>query len=142
MDTNRDHTPASYATAGVDEQREQDVFARAMRPWLARTAARSSMVTSISGLSSGYFATILQLQDGPPLALQEQGNDDDSSLDDVSKPLRQAEHRDDGFERAEKQGARKCADIKTSAAGHARTADHDRRNGRQQQRVAHVERRG
>ena len=40
MDTNRDKMPASYAAAGVDEQREQDVFARAMRPWLARTAAR------------------------------------------------------------------------------------------------------
>ena len=39
MDTNRDETPPSYARAGVDEQREQDVFARAMRPWLARTAA-------------------------------------------------------------------------------------------------------
>jgi phosphoribosylformylglycinamidine cyclo-ligase len=73
MDTNRDQRPPSYATAGVDEQREQDVFARAMRPWLARTAARSSMVTSISGLSSGYFATILQLQDGPPLALSTDG---------------------------------------------------------------------
>src|SRR6202167_1985959 len=66
-------TPASYADAGVDEQREQDVFARAMRPWLARTAARSEMVTSITGLSSGYFATLLQLQSGPPLALTTDG---------------------------------------------------------------------
>ena len=57
----------------MDEQREQDVFARAMRPWLARTAARSSMVTSITGLSSGYFATILQLESGPPLALSTDG---------------------------------------------------------------------
>ena len=65
--------PPSYARAGVDEQREQDVFARAMRPWLARTAARSSMVTSITGLSSGYFATILQLDSGPPLALSTDG---------------------------------------------------------------------
>ena len=73
MDTNRDQRPPSYATAGVDEQREQDVFARAMRPWLARTAARSSMVTSITGLSSGYFATILQLESGPPLALSTDG---------------------------------------------------------------------
>ena len=73
MDTNRDQTPPSYATAGVDEQREQDVFARAMRPWLARTAARSSMVSSITGLSSGYFATILQLESGPPLALSTDG---------------------------------------------------------------------
>src|SRR6516165_69821 len=91
MDTNQDQTlpqarggtggssppepaaPPSYARAGVDEQREQDVFARAMRPWLARTAARSSMVTSITGLSSGYFATILQLDSGPPLALSTDG---------------------------------------------------------------------
>src|SRR5271156_6083212 len=73
MDTNQDETPTSYATAGVDEQREQDVFARAMRPWLARTAARSWMVTSIPGLSSGYFATILQLESGPPLAMSTDG---------------------------------------------------------------------
>ncbi len=66
-------TPASYADAGVDEQREQDVFARAMRPWLARTVARSSMVTSITGLASGYFATLLQLQSGPPIALTTDG---------------------------------------------------------------------
>src|ERR1700733_10912108 len=73
MDANQDKTPASYAAAGVDEQREQDVFARAMRPWLARTAARSSMVSSITGLSSGYFATILQLESGPPLAITTDG---------------------------------------------------------------------
>src|ERR1700726_1543056 len=73
MDTNQDKMPASYATAGVDEQREQDVFARAMRPWLARTVARSPMVSSISGLSSGYFATILQLESGPLLAMSTDG---------------------------------------------------------------------
>src|SRR6202050_3013318 len=73
MDTNQDKMPASYAAAGVDEQREQDVFARAMRPWLARTAARSSMVSSITGLSSGYFATILQLESRPPLAISTDG---------------------------------------------------------------------
>jgi phosphoribosylformylglycinamidine cyclo-ligase len=73
MDANQDQPSASYATAGVDEQREQDVFARAMRPWLARTAARSPMVSSITGLSSGYFATILQLDSGPPLALSTDG---------------------------------------------------------------------
>jgi phosphoribosylformylglycinamidine cyclo-ligase len=68
-----DQTPPTYSEAGVDEQREQDVFARAMRPWLARTAATSSMVTSISGLTSGYFATLIQLQSGPPLALSTDG---------------------------------------------------------------------
>ena len=42
-----------------DEEREQDVFATAMRPWLARTAVRSQLVTSITGLASGYFATLM-----------------------------------------------------------------------------------
>jgi len=68
-----DQTPPTYASAGVDEQREQDVFATAMRPWLARTAARSPLVTSITGLASGYFATLIQLQSGPPLALSTDG---------------------------------------------------------------------
>ena len=55
-----------YASAGVDEEREQDVFAQAMRPWLARTAVRSSLVTSITGLASGYFATLMHIPPGPP----------------------------------------------------------------------------
>jgi len=62
-----------YASAGVDEEREQDVFARAMRPWLARTKVRSPMVTSITGLASGYFATLMHLPPGPPLALTTDG---------------------------------------------------------------------
>ncbi len=62
-----------YASAGVDEQREQDVFARAMRPWLARTAVRSPMVTHITGLASGYFATMMHIPPGPPLALTTDG---------------------------------------------------------------------
>ena len=66
-------TPPTYSAAGVDEEREQDVFARAMRPWLARTKVRSPLVTSITGLASGYFATLLQLQSGPPLALTTDG---------------------------------------------------------------------
>jgi len=69
----QDGTPPSYASAGVDEEREQDVFARAMRPWLARSKVRSPMVTSITGLASGYFATLLQLTSGPPLALSTDG---------------------------------------------------------------------
>ena len=40
-----------YASAGVDEEREQDVFARAMRPWLARTKVRSPLVTDITPVS-------------------------------------------------------------------------------------------
>src|SRR6201994_2662986 len=62
-----------YASAGVDEEREQEVFARAMRPWLARTAVRSPLVTSITGLASGYFATLMHYPPGPPIALTTDG---------------------------------------------------------------------
>ena len=62
-----------YASAGVDEEREQEVFARAMRPWLARTAVRSSLVTHITGLASGYFATLMHIPPGPPIALTTDG---------------------------------------------------------------------
>jgi phosphoribosylformylglycinamidine cyclo-ligase len=64
---------SSYASAGVDEEHEQDVFARAMRPWLARTAVRSPMVTQITGLASGYFATLMHIPPGPPIALTTDG---------------------------------------------------------------------
>jgi phosphoribosylformylglycinamidine cyclo-ligase len=66
-------TPSSYAEAGVDEEREQVAFARVMRPWLARTKVRSPMVTSITGLASGYFATIMHLPPGPAIALTTDG---------------------------------------------------------------------
>jgi phosphoribosylformylglycinamidine cyclo-ligase len=62
-----------YASAGVDEEREQDVFARAMRPWLARTKVSSPLVTSITGLASGYFATLMHIPPGPPIALTTDG---------------------------------------------------------------------
>jgi phosphoribosylformylglycinamidine cyclo-ligase len=62
-----------YASAGVDEEREQDVFARVMRPWLARTKVASPLVTSITGLASGYFATLMHIPPGPPLALTTDG---------------------------------------------------------------------
>jgi phosphoribosylformylglycinamidine cyclo-ligase len=62
-----------YARAGVDEEREQDVLARAMRPWLARTKVRSPLVTHITGLASGYFATLMHIPPGPPLALTTDG---------------------------------------------------------------------
>src|ERR1700729_431614 len=65
--------PTSYAQAGVDEEREQAAFARVMRPWLARTKVRSPMVTSITGLASGYFATLMHLPPGPPIALTTDG---------------------------------------------------------------------
>jgi phosphoribosylformylglycinamidine cyclo-ligase len=64
---------SSYASAGVDEEHEQDVFARAMRPWLARTAVRSPMVAQITGLASGYFATLMHIPPGPPIALTTDG---------------------------------------------------------------------
>src|SRR6201996_6500672 len=64
---------ASYAEAGVDEEREQTAFSRVMRPWLARTQVKSPMVTSITGLASGYFATLMHLPPGPPLALTTDG---------------------------------------------------------------------
>ena len=57
----------------MDEQREQDAFAQVMRPWLARTEVRSPMVTSITGLASGYFATLMHIPPGPPLALTTDG---------------------------------------------------------------------
>ena len=66
-------TPSTYADAGVDEEREQVAFARVMRPWLARTTVRSPLVTSITGLASGYFATLMHLPPGPPLALTTDG---------------------------------------------------------------------
>ena len=69
-------TPSSYAEAGVDEEREQVAFSRVMRPWLARTKVKSDMVTSITGLSSGYFATIMQLPPGPPIALTTEASPD------------------------------------------------------------------
>jgi phosphoribosylformylglycinamidine cyclo-ligase len=66
-------TSSTYAEAGVDEEREQTAFGRVMRPWLARTKVKSPMVTSITGLSSGYFATLMHLPPGPPLALTTDG---------------------------------------------------------------------
>jgi phosphoribosylformylglycinamidine cyclo-ligase len=69
----QDLSPSSYARAGVDEQHEQDVFSRAMRPWLARTKVKSPMVTGITGLASGYFATLMQLPPGPAIALTTDG---------------------------------------------------------------------
>ena len=66
-------TSSTYAEAGVDEEREQTAFGRVMRPWLARTKVRSPLVTSITGLSSGYFATLMHMPPGPPLALTTDG---------------------------------------------------------------------
>jgi phosphoribosylformylglycinamidine cyclo-ligase len=66
-------TSSTYAEAGVNEEREQTAFGRVMRPWLARTKVKSPLVTSITGLSSGYFSTLMHLPPGPPLALTTDG---------------------------------------------------------------------
>jgi phosphoribosylformylglycinamidine cyclo-ligase len=63
----------SYRDAGVDEEREQDAFSKVMRPWLARTQVASPLVTSITGLASGYFATLVHIPPGPPIALTTDG---------------------------------------------------------------------
>jgi phosphoribosylformylglycinamidine cyclo-ligase len=63
----------SYRAAGVDEEREQDAFSKVMRPWLARTQVRSPLVTSITGLASGYFATLMHVPPGPPIAMTTDG---------------------------------------------------------------------
>ncbi len=68
-----DNAPSTYAEAGVDEEREQSAFSRAMRPWLARTSVRSPMVTSITGLASGYFASMVHIPPGPPIAMTTNG---------------------------------------------------------------------
>jgi phosphoribosylformylglycinamidine cyclo-ligase len=68
-----ENEPASYADAGVDEEREQNAFSRAMRPWLARTTVKSPLVTSITGLASGYFASMMHLPPGPPIAMTTDG---------------------------------------------------------------------
>jgi phosphoribosylformylglycinamidine cyclo-ligase len=73
MPDKKDSAPSAYAEAGVDEEREQNAFSRVMRPWLARTEVKSPMVTSITGLSSGYFSTIMHLPPGPPLAVTTDG---------------------------------------------------------------------
>jgi phosphoribosylformylglycinamidine cyclo-ligase len=68
-----ENAPATYAQAGVDEEREQSAFSRAMRPWLARTTVKSPMVTSITGLASGYFASMMHIPPGPPVAMTTDG---------------------------------------------------------------------
>src|ERR1700739_3081463 len=65
--------PSTYAEAGVDEERERVAFARVMPPWRAPTKVKSPLVTSITGLASGYFATLMHLPPGPPLALTTDG---------------------------------------------------------------------
>jgi phosphoribosylformylglycinamidine cyclo-ligase len=67
------YSTPTYASSGVDEALEQSVFAEVMRPWLSKTAVRTALVSKITGLSSGYFATLLHIPPGPPLALTTDG---------------------------------------------------------------------
>jgi phosphoribosylformylglycinamidine cyclo-ligase len=62
-----------YASAGVDEEREQAAFAGAMRPWLEKTRVANPSVSVLSGIGSGHFASVLGLQGGPSIAVTTDG---------------------------------------------------------------------
>lgn len=55
-----------YASAGVDEEREQAAFGAVMRPWLEKTRVARAGVAVISGIGSGHFASVLSLGPGLP----------------------------------------------------------------------------
>lgn len=55
-----------YASAGVDEEREQAAFAAVMRPWLSKTSVLRAGVSVVSGIGSGHFASVLSLGPGLP----------------------------------------------------------------------------
>lgn len=55
-----------YASAGVDEEREQAAFAGVMRPWLEKTRVARQGVRVTSGIGSGSFASVLSLGPGLP----------------------------------------------------------------------------
>ncbi len=62
-----------YASAGVDEEREQAAFARAMRPWLEKTRVANPAVRVLSGIGSGHFASVLGIDGGPSIAVTTDG---------------------------------------------------------------------
>jgi phosphoribosylformylglycinamidine cyclo-ligase len=62
-----------YASAGVDEEREQAAFAGAMRPWLEKTRIANPRVRVLSGIGSGHFASVLGLEGGPSIAVTTDG---------------------------------------------------------------------
>ncbi|MCA1691901.1 MAG: phosphoribosylformylglycinamidine cyclo-ligase [Actinobacteria bacterium] len=66
---------SSYASAGVDEQREQSAFAAVMRPWLEKTRIANPGVRVTSGIGSGHFASVLELGGigGPSIAVTTDG---------------------------------------------------------------------
>jgi phosphoribosylformylglycinamidine cyclo-ligase len=55
-----------YASAGVDEEREQAAFGAVMRPWLEKTRVARAGVRVTSGIGSGHFASVLSLGEGLP----------------------------------------------------------------------------
>lgn len=63
----------SYAASGVDEAREQAAFARAMRPWLEKTAVARSGVEVLGGIGSGFFSAVLGVDGGPSIAVTTDG---------------------------------------------------------------------
>lgn len=65
--------PKEYAAAGVDEEREQLAFLRVMRPLLEKTRSSNPRVKSLAGVRSGHFATVLQLDEGPAIAITTDG---------------------------------------------------------------------
>lgn len=62
-----------YASSGVDEDREQAAFAAAMRPWLAKTRIARPDVRVASGIGSGHFASVLDIDGGPSIAVTTDG---------------------------------------------------------------------
>lgn len=63
----------TYAESGVDEVTEQSIFRKVMLPWLRDTTTTDRSVNRIDGLDSGFFATLVHLNEGPTLALTTDG---------------------------------------------------------------------
>lgn len=69
------HRSASkYSASGVDEESEQLIFRQTMLPLLsALQMKRSDRVKPIAGVASGHFATVLQIDNGPAIAITTDG---------------------------------------------------------------------
>lgn len=62
-----------YAAAGVDEEREQVVFRQAMLPLLQGLTMRNERVRGLAGVATGHFATVIQIDEGPAIAITTDG---------------------------------------------------------------------
>lgn len=71
--TEPDRTVSHYSASGVDEEREQLVFRRAMLPLLQALEIKSDRVVQMAGVASGHFATVLRIDDGPAIAITTDG---------------------------------------------------------------------